>query len=275
MESTIPIVDVWMQHRSRQFRELPMFASLRRWTRHETPYTDMPLEATLSAMDEAGVQVGLLSAWWGPHGPLIGNDAVARCVQRYPARFIGIAAVDLFRPMEAIREVRWCVGELGMRGVRMLPWLWQVPPDDRRYYPLYATCVDLHIPCCLQVGHTGPLCPSEPGRPIPYLDHVAVEFPELTIVAGHIGYPWTAEMIALATKYPHVYIDTSASKSRRSPREFVEYRRGHGRHKVLFGSNYPMLTPRECLHDLAMLALDEETTRLFLAENAARVFALQ
>jgi len=73
-----------------------------------------------------------------------------------------------------------------------------------------------------------------------------VEFPELTIVAGHIGYPWTVEMIALPTKYPHVYIDTSAYTSRRYPREFVEYLRGHGRHKVLFGSNYPMLTPREC-----------------------------
>jgi hypothetical protein len=85
-----------------------------------------------------------------------------------------------------------------------------LPPDNRRYYPLYAECVELGIPFCLQVGHTGPLCPSESGRPIPYLDHVALEFPELKIVAGHIGYPWTAEMIALATKYPNVYIDTAA-----------------------------------------------------------------
>jgi len=82
-------------------------------------------------------------------------------------------------------------------------------------------------------------------------------------------------MIALATTYPSVYIDTSADKSRRYPRECVEYLRGYGRHKVLFGSNYPMLTPRECLQDLAMLALDKETTRLFLAENAARVLALR
>ena len=223
MESATPIIDVWMQHPSLSFRQLPMFDSLRRWTRSETPHTDMPLEATLSAMDEAGVQVGLLSAWWGPQGSLIGNDDVARCVQRYPDRLIGVASVDLFRPMEAIRELRRCVRALGFRGVRIVPWLWHLPPDDRRYYPLYAECVELDIPFCLQVGHTGPLCPSEPGRPIPYLDHVALEFPELTIVAGHIGYPWTAEMIALATKYPNVYIDTSAYKSRRYPREFVEY----------------------------------------------------
>src|SRR5207245_4477356 len=112
----------------------------------------------------------------------------------------------------AVRELRRCVRELGFRALRIVPWLWNLPPDDRRYYPLYAECVELGIPFCLQVGHTGPLCPSEPGRPIPYLDHVALEFPELRIVGGHIGFPWTAEMISLATKYPNVHIDTSAYK---------------------------------------------------------------
>ena len=90
--------------------------------------------------------------------------------------------------------------DLGFRALRVVPWLWNLPPSDRRYYPLYAECVQLGIPFCLQVGHTGPLCPSEPGLPIPYLDTVALEFPELVIVGGHIGYPWTAEMISLATR---------------------------------------------------------------------------
>ena len=75
------------------------------------------------------------------------------------------------------------------------------------------------------MGHTGPLCPSEPGRPIPYLDHVALEFPELRIVGGHIGFPWTAEMISLATKYPNVHIDTSAYKASRYPTELLDYMR--------------------------------------------------
>lgn len=108
----------------------------------------------------------------------------------------------------------------------------------------------------------------------PLSDHVALEFPELRIVAGHIGYPWTAELISLATKYPNVYIDTSAYKIRRYPQEFVEYLRGHRRTKVLFGSNYPMLTPSECLKNLATLDLDEEAKDLFLHANAERVFAL-
>ena len=76
-------------------------------------------------------------------------------------------------------------------------------------------------PVLPQVGHTGPLRSSEPGRPIPYLDNVALDFPELSIVGGHIGYPWTEEMVALARKYPNVYIDTSAYTARRYPPELV------------------------------------------------------
>jgi hypothetical protein len=151
--------------------------------------------------------------------------------------------------------------------------LWNLPSDDRRFYALYAECVELDVPFCLQVGHTGPLGPSELGRPIPYLN-VALEFPDLRIVAGHIGFPWTSEMISLATKYPNVYIDTSAYKVRRYPTELVEYMRGHGRRKVLFGSNYPAWPAKECLENYQMLALDRETEKLFLYENAERVFKI-
>jgi uncharacterized protein len=153
-------------------------------------------------------------------------------------------------------------------------WLWNLPPDDRRYYPLYAECVEPDIPFCLQVGHTGPPQPSEPGRPIPYLDHVALEFPELRVVAGHIGYPWTTEMIALATKYPNVYIDTSAYRVSRYPSELIEYLRGHGRRKVMFGSNHPAWPATQCLDGLDALMLDPEVQALFLADNAVRVFQL-
>jgi predicted TIM-barrel fold metal-dependent hydrolase len=118
------------------------------------------------------------------------------------------------------------------------------------------------------------MCPSEPGRPIPYLDHVALEFPELVIVGGHIGFPWVSEMISLAMKYPNVYIDSSAYKASRYPRDFVEYLRGPGRRKVLFGTNYPMLDLSECLAGLDALGLDADARALFLGGNAARVFRI-
>ena len=240
--------------------------------RTEVPTQELPLEMTIAAMDAGGVDVGLICAWYAPDGDLITNEEVHAFVERYPKRFIGIASANIARPVTAVRELRRCVRELGFKGVRVIPWLWNLPPDDRRYYPIYAECVELGVPFCLQTGHTGPLRPSEPGRPIPYLDNVALEFPELKIVAGHIGYPWTAEMISLATKYENVYIDTSAYTVRRFPRELADYMRGNGRKKVMFGTNYPMLTAQRCLEGLDDLGLDNEARRMFLYENAARVF---
>jgi predicted TIM-barrel fold metal-dependent hydrolase len=268
------IVDAWMQHPTRRFLEQPFFESLRRWTRQgEIP--DVPLSVTLGAMDEAGVGLGLVAAWWGPQGALIDNDEVASFVRQHPDRLVGVASVDLSRPMDAVRELRRCVRDLGFRALRIVPWLWGLPPDDRRYYPLYAECVELGVPFCLQVGHTGPLLSSETGRPIPYLENVALEFPELQIVAGHIGAPWTQEIISLATKFPNLYIDTSAYKATRYPADFVEFMRGRGARKVLFGTNYPMLTPSACLEGVEALGLSEEAEQLFLSGNAARVFNLE
>lgn len=268
------IVDAWMQHPTLRFAQQPMFASLMRWTRQGLPTQEIPLALTLAQLRAAGVTQALVSAWHGPQGALISNDEVAAFVREGEGMLVGIGSVDISRPMDAVRELRRCVKQLGFRGLRILPWLWNLPPNDRRYYPLYAECCELGVPFCLQVGHTGPLCPSEPGRPIPYLDEVALEFPELVIVGGHIGWPWTNEMISLATKYPNVHIDTSAYTCRRYPPELVAYLRGHGRKKVLFGSNYPMITPADCLKALDALALDEPVQADFLHGNAQRVFKL-
>lgn len=267
------IVDAWMQHPTPRFLAHPMFESLRRWL-GEGSMPEVPLSSTIEQMDAAGIRTGLVSAWWGPNGPLIDNDEVAGFVAAAPDRLVGVASVDLYKPIDAIRELRRCVRELGFRALRIIPWLWGLPPDDRRYYPLYAECVELDIPFCLQVGHTGPLRTSETGRPIPYLENVALEFPDLKIVAGHIGFPWVQEMISLATKFPNVFIDTSAYKAKRYPPDFVEYLRGRGRKKVLFGTNYPMLNGTDCLADLDSLGLDEEARASFLYGNAVRVFRL-
>jgi predicted TIM-barrel fold metal-dependent hydrolase len=104
---------------------------------------------------------------------------------------------------------------------------------------------------------------------------VALDFPELVIVGGHIGYPWTEEMIAVCRKHENVHIDTSAYTSRRLPPELVAYMKTRGgRRKVLFGSNYPMIPPARALEGLQALELDEEARRLYLADNARRIFAL-
>lgn len=267
------IVDAWMQHPTPRLLAQPAFESLRRWMRQDV-MPEPTIAETLATMDQAGVSLGLTTAWWGPAGPLISNDEVAAFVRASSGRLVGVASVDLARPMDGVRELRRCVRDLGFKGLRVLPWLWGLPPDDRRYYPLYAECCELDIPFCLQVGHTGPLAPSEPGRPIPYLEHVALDFPDLRIVAGHIGAPWTAEMLSLLTKFPNVYIDTSAYKVSRFPADIREFLIGRGAHKVLFGSNYPMLTAGACLQDLASLGIGGEGLAAFLGGNARRIFRL-
>ncbi|MBW2180812.1 MAG: amidohydrolase [Deltaproteobacteria bacterium] len=274
MTKTQKIIDVWMQHPTLDFINHPMFESLRRWTKAEKVTDEIPVEFTIEAMDQGKVQKGLICAWYGPQGILISNDNVASVVKQFPNRFIGIASVNLFKPMEAVRELRRCVKKLGFKGLRIVQWLWNLPPTDRRYYPLFAECIELDIPVCLQVGHTGPLCPSEPGRPIPYIDEVAIEFPELRMVCGHIGYPWTTEMIAVATKHLNVFIDTSAYTANRYPKELVDYMKKQGRKKVMFGTNYPMITSEKCLEDIDILELEDEVKELFLFKNAVRVFKL-
>lgn len=268
-------IDVWMQHPTRRFLADDMLASLRRWTGDEIPDAEIPLEATIASMDAGNVGFGLLSAWWGPQGELVSNDEVAGWVARYPARFAGIAGVDLDRPMAAVRELRRRVRDDGFVGLRVVPWLWNAPPTDRRYYPLFAECVELGVPFCTQVGHTGPLRPSETGRPIPYVDQVALDFPELVIVCGHVGYPWTEEMVAVARKHPNVYIDTSAYTTRRLPEELIRFMKtGAGRRKVLFGTNYPMISHQRALAGLDELGLTADTRVDYLRGNAARVFGL-
>lgn len=176
--------------------------------------------------------------------------------------------------MEAVREIRALMGSGAFVGVRVVPWLWNLPPNDRRYYPIYAACVDAGVPFCTQIGHTGPLCRSAPGRPIPYLEDVLLDFPELTVIGGHVGAPWIEEVISLAHKFRNFHVDTSAYVLNRLPEALVGFMRGPGRRRVLFGTNWPMLSAARCLRKLDELGLDDEARSLFLGGNAARLFNL-
>lgn len=267
------IIDAWAQHPTLRHTQDPIFDSLRRWTKTEKPTATLPVSATLAMMDQGKVDKSLISAWVAPRNVMISNDEVASFVAESPNRLLGVGSVDISKPMVAVREIRRCVEQLGFKAIRVLPWLWEVPPTHALFYPVYAACCELNIPFCTQIGHTGPLMSSEVGRPI-YLDRVALDFPELVIVAGHIGYPWTEEAIAVATKHENVFIDTSAYTVRRYPPALIEFMRGHGSGKVLFGTNYPMIMPAKALDGLGSLGLDDETTALFLWKNAKRIYRI-
>src|SRR5918998_4818040 len=106
------VIDVWMQHPTPRFLGQEIFASLWRWTGRQ-PHEELPIDLTVEGMNGAGVTCGLLSAWHGPQGPLISNDEVAGWIEAHPDRFAGLASVNLDKPMEAVRELRRCVGDLG------------------------------------------------------------------------------------------------------------------------------------------------------------------
>lgn len=264
-------IDVWAQPITQRFAEAPWLATLRRWTASDVGRVHSPTEI-VAAMDDGGIDVALLSAWHGPSGSLISNEEVLACIAQAPTRFRGLVAVDLNDPMGAVRTIRHWVRDHGFIGVRVVPWLWDLPPNDRRYYPIYVACVELGVPLCTQIGHTGPLKRSETGRPIPYLEDVLLDFPELVVVAGHVGVPWIDEVITLVHKFPNFYVDTSAYAVHRLPDRLVELMKGSGRTRVMFGTNWPMLSPSRALERIDSMGLDPEGRALFLGGNAARLF---
>jgi uncharacterized protein len=273
-EGVMEIIDVWAQLPTARFMKEPWLKSLLRWTgQSEDPPTPTPQDL-LAQMDEAGVSMSLISAWSSPTGALITNDDVEAVMKAAPERLRGMLSVDLHDPMGAVREIKQRAGNKQFVGVRIVPWLWDLPPNDRRYYPVYAACIEAGLPFCTQIGHTGPLKRSEVGRPIPYLEDVLLDFPELVVVGGHVGFPWIDEVISLAHKFQNFYIDTSAYALHRLPANFVQFLKSEGRTRVMFGTNSPMLSAARCLSKLDELALNDEVKRLFLSDNARRAFSL-
>lgn len=273
---SVAIIDAWAQPASKEsLQAVPEIARLFAQSGASAALeTGIAPETVVAMMDRAGIQTALLTAWHRPGRWVFSNDDVAAIVRQFPGRFVGVAAVDLEKPVVAVHELERAVKDLGFKALRMLPWLWNRPPNDRFYFPLYVKCIELGIPFCTQAGHTGPLMPSEPGRPIPYLDEVALIFPELKIVAGHIGYPWTDEMIALAWKHANVFIDTSAYLPRYYPPQLVQFMKTNGQDKVMFATNFPMLAFEKCTEQALALDLPPTVRAKFLSANARAVFGL-
>jgi hypothetical protein len=262
-----PIIDVWTQHikatppgvnpeGENVFRNYGMLDVFH----HGTDFARM-----VETMDRHGVRTALMAG---------DNEAVAAAQDTYPGRIFGQYHADPTRIMKAVRELEHYVRDRGFVALRIEPFMWRKVPTDRVYYPLYAKAAELGVTLQTQVGHTGPLFPSETGRPT-YIDEVALDFPELRIVCGHIGWPWTEEMIAVAWKHKNVWIDTSAHVPRHYPPAFVHFLRTFGKDKVCFATDYPLLQWERVLGELDALELPPEVRRCFLHDNAVRAFNLK
>lgn len=272
----VPIIDAWVQPwPADAVAKMPQrnFTLADRMAHGPRMRSGIPLETLIDEMDEAGISKAMCSA-----GPLIPNRAVVEAVRRYPDRLIGVASVNPWSPdgvMPAVHELRSLVGDYGFKGLKLEPFILDKVPTEAQWYPLYTACSDLDITVQVQVGGTGPSTyTSETGRP-GHIDRVAIDFPELRLVAGHIGWPWTDEMIAVAAKHPNVWIDTSAHVPRYYPPQFVHFLRTYGRRKCIWASDWPILTFEAAMNGLAALDLSAEVERLFMHGNAVDAFALK
>ena len=236
----------------------------------------------LEMMDAAGIshaflvackvgQMGLPGSWQLPY------EVVADAVQAHPDRFFGLAGVDPTEGMAGVRALERAVREYGFVGAHGYPHWFELAPDHARWYPLYAKCVELDIPIQLQVGQSLVYTEERPlrsvGRPIT-LDGVACDFPELKLIGIHVGIPWTDEMIAMAWKHKNVFIISDAHAPKYWPQSFVNYINSYGRHKVMFGTDFPVLTFERVRREVEDLGLREEARRLFLRDNTIRVYKL-
>ncbi len=240
----------------------------------------MSVEAMLDEMDAAGVEKVVLSAFEFRGTKVLSNEEVAAYVHRFPKRFIGCGTVDpRQKPMKVLDEITRMVEELGLIALRLEPYAYGdgmtgAPPNEKMYWPLYAKCCELDIAVSVQVGHTGPLLPSEPGRPI-HLDEVALSFPELTLIGAHLGQPWHEEMMILAWKHPNVFIETSARAPKHWPESFVKFISSYGQDKALWATDYPLLPFKRCIDEVKALGLPFECEKKLLRDNTIRAFKLE
>lgn len=199
-------------------------------------------------------------------------EAVAEAVAESAGRIIGTASYDPFRIVDSLAEIERAVREHGFEYVWFHPLSYGLPPNDRRFYPLYAKCVELDIAVGFQVGQSAEVLPSDCGRPM-LADDVAIEFPTLRINLSHTGWPWVDEWCSMLWRHPNVYGDISAYYPHSLDERLIRFMdSSRGRDKVLFGTNG--LGLERCKAEFLELEISEETKRAVLHDNAVRFFRL-
>ncbi len=243
----------------------------------------VPVTDYLARMDRAGIERSLLVAVRAGDLAVRGSwelpyERVADVCRQYPARFSGLAGVDPYRGMQGLKDLEHAVKNLKFVGAHLYPHWFGLAPDHAKYYPYYAKCCELDIPIMMQVGHNlvysrERRLPSV-GRPI-CLDQVAIDFPELTLIGIHIGVPWTDEMLSMCWKHENVYVAGDAYAPKHWPAQYVHYANTFGSHKVLFGTDWPVIDPERAVREIDELGMRPTSKAKMLRDNALRIFKLR
>ena len=213
--------------------------------------------------------------------PLVSNDAVAQFAADHRDIAMAFASIDPHRGPEGVAEAKRLIASGGIHGLKLHPPLQQFFPNDRIAYPLYEVFAEARLPVIFHTGHSG-IGSGLPGgggvrlkygHPMP-IDDVAVDFPEMPIILAHPSFPWQDEAISVCLHKPQVYIDLSGWSPKYFSPTLIQYANTLLKHKVLFGSDYPLITPDRWLSDFEKIGIRDEVRPLILKENARRLFGL-
>ncbi len=211
----------------------------------------------------------------------IANEEVAELAAENSDVLIPFASIDPARGKLGVREARRLIEDYGVRGFKFHPSMQGFFPNDRQAYALYAVIEEAGLPTLFHTGQTG-VGAGMPGgmgirlkysNPI-YVDDVAADFPGMPIILAHPSFPWQDEALAVATHKPTAYIDLSGWSPKYFPPLLVQYCNTLLKNKVLFGSDFPAITPDRWIEDFARLPIKPEVRPLIMKQNAVRLLKL-
>jgi predicted TIM-barrel fold metal-dependent hydrolase len=228
-----------------------------------------PVAVVLSEMDHHGIERAMLG---------VGHERShsLRALEEHPDRFFGSFEVRPNDGMKGVRDLVKAYETLGIKAATAFPagMTPQVPINDKRFYPIYAKCIELDIPICITTGVPGPRVPMLCQK-TELLDEVCWFFPELKVVMRHGAEPWDALAVKLMLKWPNLYYSTSAFAPRYYPQAIIDYANTRGADKVMYAGYFPMgLSLERIFAELPNVGLKDDVWPKFLRENALRVFGL-
>jgi uncharacterized protein len=215
--------------------------------------------------------------------PPVPNDHIARAVKDHPDVFLGFAGVDPWKGTLAINEAKRAKEELGLVGLKFNAGRQHFFPNESRFYPLWETAARLGLICLFHTGMMGNGAGTRGGlgfklkytAPIPYLDDIAADFPDLTIISAHPAWPWQEEQLALAQHKGNVYIDLSGWAPKYFSPALIQYVNTRLQDRVLFGSDWPVITPDRWLAEFKDLPIKPEVRSKIMLQNAKVLFGIR
>ena len=222
---------------------------------------------TLAKMDAHNVRHGLIS---------LSDKLAPEALRRHPERFLASMFVDGNEGMEAVRKIARAVEEFDIRAVGLFPSgiKPQIPINDKKWYPVYAKCVELDLPVFCATGVPGPRVPMMPQY-VGLIDEVCYDFPELKFVMRHGAEPWEDLAVKLLLKWPNLYYSTSAFAPKHYPKAIIDFANTRGSDKIIYAGYYPFgIELERTFSELDDVPFKPDVWPKFLRDNAARLLRL-